>query len=242
NVIINLLGAAVGSVSNPIFATMKELALASIETKDDVSVLPGLESMNPESPLIKVLNFQGTQLEVDSKLIVIAGSAEFSMSFKSLAVLVGKFFFRGKNDLVVDTASMEFGAKRKAGNVFLYMEETGQIDHIKYFNTPNIMKTILAALFGKPEDFTGKVRTDAITFLRGGDRGSLVLDGGRYTGTREISGKRPILVMLPGIMGSNLKDDQDLLWVQYARFLVGDLSKLLPSDEDGIEVDSLIKT
>src|SRR5690606_12797486 len=44
NVIINLLGAAVGSVSNPIFATMKELALASIETKDDVSVLPGLES------------------------------------------------------------------------------------------------------------------------------------------------------------------------------------------------------
>jgi len=242
NVIINLLGAAVGSVSNPIFATMKELALASIETKDDVSVLPGLESMNPESPFIKVLNFQGTQLEVDSKLIVIAGSAEFSMSFKSLAVLVGKFFFRGKNDLVVDTASMEFGAKRKAGNVFLYMEETGQIDHIKYFKTPKIRKTILAALFGKPEDFTGKVRTDAITFLRGGDRGGLVLDGGRYTGTREISGKRPILVMLPGIMGSNLKDDQDLLWVQYARFLVGDLSKLLPSDEDGIEVDSLIKT
>ena len=242
NVIINLLGAAIGSVSNPIFASMKELVLASIETKDDVTVLPGLESMNPESPFIKVLNFQGTDLQVDSKLIVIAGSAELSVSFKSLVVLVGKFFFRGKNDLVVDTASMEFGAKRKTGNVFVYMEETGQIDHIKYFKTPKVRRTILAALFGKPEEFTGKLKTDAITFLRGGERGGLILDGGRYMGSREISGKKPILVFLPGIMGSNLRDGQDLLWVQYARFLVGDLSKLRPSVTDGIEVDSLIKT
>jgi tetratricopeptide (TPR) repeat protein len=242
NVIINLLGVAVGTVSNPIFATMKELTLAAIETKDDVSVLPGLESMNPESPFIKVLNYQGTQLEVDSKLIAIAGSAELSISFKSLAVLVGKFFFRGKNDLVVDTASMEFGAKRKPGNVFLYMEETGQIDHIKYFKTPRVRRTIVAALSGKPSEFTGKPRTDAITFLRGGERGGWLLDGGQYKGTEVISGKKPILVLLPGIMGSNLRDDHDLLWVHYARFLAGDLSRLLPSKEDGVEIDSLIKT
>jgi pimeloyl-ACP methyl ester carboxylesterase/tetratricopeptide (TPR) repeat protein len=242
NVILNLLGVVVGSVSNPIFAAMKELTLASIETKDDVTVLPGLESMNPESPFIKVLNFQGTQLEVDSKLIAIAGSAELSVSFKSLAVLVGKFFFRGKNDLVVDTASMEFGARRKTGNVFLYMEETGQIDHIKYFKTPKVRKTILTALIGNPEKFSGKFRTDAITFVRGEDRGGWLLDGGQYTGTKVISGQKPILVLLPGIMGSNLRDDQDLLWVQYARFLVGDLRRLRPSDKDGIEVDSLIRT
>lgn len=241
NVTLNLLGTAIGSISNPVFATMKELVLASIETKDDVAVLPGLESMNPESPFIKALNFQGTELEIDSRLIAIAGSSELSMSFKSLVVLVGKFFFRGKNDLVVDTASMEFGAKRVAGNVFLYLEETGQIDHIKYFKTPKVRKTIQSALFGRPEEFLGKSRTDGITFLRGGDRGGLVLEGGQYSGT-EVSGKKPIIILLPGIMGSNLRDRNDMLWIHYLRFLAGDLQLLRPSARDGITADSLIKT
>ncbi|MBA4300861.1 MAG: hypothetical protein C0433_12285 [Cyclobacterium sp.] len=241
NVIINLIGAAIGGTTNPVFATMKELVLASIETKDDVTVLPGLESMNPESPFIKVLNFQGTEREIDSQLIVIAGSSELSLAFKSLVVLVGKFFFRGKNDLVVDTASMEFGAKRIPGNVYLYLEETGKIDHITYFKTPKIRKTIQTGLLGRLEEFSGKNRADGITFLRSGDRGGFVLEGGRYTGT-EVSGKKPILILLPGIMGSNLKDKNDLLWIQYGRFLRGHLKYLKPHDQDCIDPDSLIKT
>ncbi len=241
NVIINLLGASIGSVTNPIFIAFKELVLATIETKDDVSVLPGLESMNPESPFIKVLNFQGTKMEIKSHLIVVAGSSELSLSFKSLVVLVGKFFFLGKNDLVVDTASMEFGAKRVKGNVFVYMEQSGKIDHIKYFKTPIVRKIILSGLLGKTENFTGQNRTDGITFLRSGERGGLFLEGGRYTGT-EVTGKKPILILLPGIMGSNLKDAKDLLWINYGRFLIGDLQFLRPSDKDGVGADSLIKT
>jgi CHAT domain-containing protein/triacylglycerol esterase/lipase EstA (alpha/beta hydrolase family) len=241
NVTINLIGGAIGGSANPVFISLKELVLATVETKDDITVLPGIESMNPDSPFIKVLNFQGTQKEIDSKLIVIAGSSELSLAFKSLVVLVGKFFFRGKNDLVVDTVSMEFGAKRIEGNVYLYLEEKGKIDHITYFKTPRIRKTIQTGLLGNLEEFSGKTRTDGITFLRGGDRGGLVLEGGRYTGT-EVSGKKPILIMLPGIMGSNLKDQNSLLWINYKRFLLGHLACLRPSDQDGIDADSLIKT
>lgn len=246
NVIINLVGSAIGSVTNPVFVTLKELVLASIETKDDVDVLPGLESMNPESPFIKVLNFQGTERKITSKLIVIAGSSEFSVSFKSLVVLVGKVFFRGKNDLVVDTASMEFGAKREDGNTYIYLEETGKIDHISYFKTDAIRRIIQTGLLGKMEEFDGKNKREGITYLRGETRGGLVLEGGQYTSTT-VSGKKPILIMLPGIMGSNLKDknskeEDKLLWINYGRFLLGDLKKLKPSDTDGIEPDSLIKT
>ena len=241
NVIINLLGASIGSVTNPIFIAFKELVMAAIETKDDVSVLPGLESMNPDSPFIKVLNYQGTKMEIKSHLIVVAGSSELSLSFKSLVVLVGKFFFMGKNDLVVDTASMEFGAKRVKGNVYLYMEQSRKIDHIKYFKTPIVRKTILSGLLGKIENFIGQNRTDGITFLRSGERGGLFLEGGKYNGT-EVTGKKPILILLPGIMGSNLKDTKDLLWINYGRFLIGDLKNLRPSDEDGLGADSLIKT
>lgn len=240
NVMINLLGGAIGGITNPVFSSLKELVLASIETKDDIGVLPGIESMNPDSPFIKVLNFQGTSKEIDSHLIAIAGSSELSMAFKSLLVLVGKFFFRGKNDLVVDTASMEFGAKRIKGNVYLYLEETGKIDHITYFKTPKIRKIIQTGLLGSLEEFSGTNRTDGITFLRG-DRGGLVLEGGRYNGT-EVSGKKPILIMLPGIMGSNLKDQESLLWINYRRFLLGHLACLRPNERDGIDPDSLIKT
>ncbi|WP_332910858.1 lipase/acyltransferase domain-containing protein [Algoriphagus boritolerans] len=242
NVMINLLGGAIGGLTNPVFLTLKELALASIETKDDVGVLPGIESMNPDSPFIRVLNFQGTEKKIRSQLIVIAGSSELSLTFKSLVVLVGKFFFRGKNDLVVDTASMEFGALREKGNVYLYLEETGKIDHITYFKTPKIRKTIQTGLLGKLDEFSGKKRTDGITFVRGG----IVLEGGTYNGSEVISGKRPILILLPGIMGSNLRDEkggkEKLLWINYIRFLRGDLKNLRPSENDGIDPDSLIKT
>lgn len=240
NVTINLLCGAIGGITNPVFSSLKELVLATIETKDDVGILPGIESMNPDSPFIKVLNFQGTSKEIDSQLIVIAGSSELNLAFKSLLVLVGKFFFRGKNDLVVDTASMEFGALRKKGNVYIYLEETGKIDHITYFKTPKIRRTIQTGLLGSLEEFSGQIRTDGITFLRG-DRGGLVLEGGKYNGT-EVSGKKPILIMLPGIMGSNLKDQESLLWINYRRFLLGHLACLRPNDRDGIDPDSLIKT
>ncbi len=241
NVMINMIGGAIGGFSNPVFNTLKELALASIETKDDVGVLPGIESMNPDSPFIKVLNFPGTERKIESQLIVIAGSSELSVSFKSLLVLVGKFFFRGKNDLVVDTSSMEFGALREEGKVYIYLEETGKIDHITYFKTPKIRKTIQTGLLGKLEEFSGKNRTDGITFLRGQVRGGLVLEGGRYNGTA-VSGKKPILILLPGIMGSNLKDRDSLLWINYRRFLLGHLACLRPNEQDGIDPDSLIKT
>ncbi|OOG77085.1 CHAT domain-containing protein [Algoriphagus sp. A40] len=241
NVIINLLGTAIGSITNPVFTTMKELIMTAIETKDDVSVLPGLESMNPKSPFIKVLNYQGTELEISSKLIVIAGSSELSLAFKSLVVLVGKFFFRGKNDLVVDTSSMDFGAKRVPGNTFIYLEESGKIDHITYFKTPLVRNMIQTALLGNPEKFGGKTRKDGITFLRGEERGGLVLEGGSYNGT-QVSGKKPIVILLPGIMGSNLKDPAGMLWINYKRFLGGDLKSLLPGPANGIEADSLIKT
>lgn len=247
NTMINLLGVAIGGTSNPVFLSLKELVLAAVETKDDVTVLPGLESMNPDSPFIKALNFQGTDKEIKSQLLVIAGSSELSVSFKSLVVLLGKFFFRGKNDLVVDTLSMEFGAKRAKGSVFIYQEQSGKIDHITYFKTEKVRKNIQTGLLGKMEEFAGKSRNEGITLLRAQDRGGLVLEGGTYHRI-EVGGKRPILVLLPGIMGSNLKEDKPgderdkLLWINYGRFLKGHLKSLARHDNDIIEADSLIKT
>lgn len=240
NVTFNLIGLASGQVGNPIFVAFKEMILEAVACKDDVDVLPGLEAMNPQSPFIKVLNYQGADITIETPLFVVGGSSELSLKFKSLVVLIGKFFFLDKNDLVVDTESMKWGAKRKPGNVSLYIEKSGQIDHFKYFSTENTLHAVIDALeseVGKiPEAFTLQVTT------HGSERGIAGIEGGAYK-QEEISGNRPIVILLPGIMGSNLKDSK-LVWINYLRFLKGGLTKLAYQGgmPEKIIADSLIAT
>ncbi len=240
NVTFNLLGLATGQAGNPIFVTFKETIMEAVSCKDDVDVLPGLEAMNPKSPFIKVLNYQGSEIEIDVPLFVIGGSSELSLKFKSLVVLVGKFFFLDNNDLVVDTESMKWGALRKSGNVSILIEKSGQIDHFKYFSTPRTLKAVIDAFESEdgqvPEGFAIQVKTSSK------ERGVLGLEGGDYKRDK-VSGDRPIAIMLPGIMGSNLRDDK-MLWINYFRFLKGDLSKLKyqGGEAEKVHADSLIAT
>ncbi|MEN2281184.1 CHAT domain-containing protein [Algoriphagus sp. SE2] len=240
NVTFNLVGLATGQAGNPIYVAFKETIMEAVACKDDVDVLPGLEAMNPKSPFIKALNYQGSEIEIESSLFVVGGSSELSLKFKSLVVLVGKFFFLDKNDLVVDTESMKWGAIRKPGNVSILIEKSGQIDHFKYFSTPRTSKAIIDALESElgqvPEGFITQVKTSSA------ERGVLGLEGGKYKRDK-VSGDRPIVIILPGIMGSNLRDD-NMLWINYFRFLKGDLSQLKyqGGGSEHVSADSLIAT
>ncbi|WP_296699979.1 CHAT domain-containing protein [Algoriphagus sp.] len=240
NVSFNLIGLATGQAGNPIYIAFKETIMEAVACKDDVDVLPGLEAMNPKSPFIKALNYQGSGIEIESPLFVVGGSSELSFKFKSLVVLVGKFFFLDKNDLVVDTESMKWGAIRKPGNVSILIEKSGQIDHFKYFSTSRTLKAIIDAFESEvgqvPEGFITQVKTSSV------ERGALGLEGGVYKRDK-VTGDRPIAIILPGIMGSNLRDDK-MLWINYIRFLKGDLAQLKyqGGESEKIEADSLIAT
>ncbi|MEP2347241.1 MAG: CHAT domain-containing protein [Algoriphagus sp.] len=245
NVTFNLAGLAVGQIGNPIFVAFKEFIMEAVASKDDVDVLPGLEAMAPNSPFIKALNYQASEIEVDFPLYVVGGSSELSMSFKTLVVILGKLFFMRKNDLVVDTESMTWGARRKPGKVFVSIEKSGAINHFKYFSNPDTVKAILAAL--SVED--GNVVEDFELKLVSSERGFAGLDYGAYK-RDEVSGQRPIALIIPGIMGSNLGDPKragkkdELLWINYWRFLTGDLvgMALGPKNETSLAPHSLIKT
>ncbi|EAZ79720.1 CHAT domain-containing protein [Algoriphagus machipongonensis] len=240
NVTFNLVGLATGQAGNPVFIAFKEMILEAVSCKDDVDVLPGLEAMNPKSPFIKVLNYQGSEIVISAPLFVVGGSSELSLRFKSLVVLVGKFFFLDKNDLVVNTESMKWGAIREPGNVSIYIEKSGAIDHFKYFCTDNTLKAVIDALdveVGKvPDQFLIQEKSSSL------ERGALGLEGGDYK-REKITGDKPIVIMLPGIMGSNLRDDK-MLWINYFRFLKGDLSKLQyqGGKPEKLSADSLIST
>ncbi len=243
NVTFNLIGLTSGQLGNPVYIAFKEFIMAAVENKDDTGVLPGLEAMNPQSPFIKALNNPGSILQVTSPLFVVGGSSEMSLNWKSLIVLTGKFFFRDKNDLVVDTESMKWGALRDNDKVSVYIEKSGQIDHIKYFSTSNtctaISKALLFDRLKIPKEFIQFNRP-----IENKSRGLLGLDAGSFFRTDEVDGNRPIAILLPGIMGSNLTDSENKLWINYWNFIKGNLIQLAYTDNNvpDITADSLVAT
>jgi hypothetical protein len=225
NVTLNLLGSAVGQAVNPAFQAFRELVMTAVSVKNNPDSLPGLEAMNPDSPFIKVLNFQGTEIKVESLLHVVGGSSELSLAFRGLVVLAGKLFFRGQNDLVVDTESMKWGTPRQEGKTSVFIDKSQKINHIVYFGTKEIQDLIFLALEEKSASIRGGFKLQTATKRSDLDRGVFGVEGGK-TYREKVTGKRPILVLMPGIMGSNLTVNEDMVWINYARFLGGQLTRL----------------
>ena len=240
NITFNLIGIAIGGAANPVYGAFKNLIASVVDCKDDVNVLPGLEAMNPDSPFIKVLNYPRPLAAIDSSLVVISGNSKVNFSFRALVVLASKFFFDSKNDLVVNTASMYNGTKRLKPVQYLF-DESGTVDHFHYFKNPKTNTALLDALKAADDALIpGFVRLEQGAALMADRNAILNLDGGQVFKST-VTGKRPIAVVLPGIMGSNLSKNGKLVWINYFRFLAGEIGGLKIS-EKGIEAPSLIKT
>lgn len=244
NVLINAGGLALGSVANPVFNVFKDMVASVVDCKDDWTVLPGLEAMNPESPFIKVLNNPAPQSLVRAPLYVIAGNSRAGLNLKSLLIITARLFFNAKNDLVVNTQSMYMGAKRNRAVQYFFDEAAG-VDHFHYFSNNATNEAIIAVLRLASEQLTapGFVLLDEKDLQAEMRNAVLDLEGGQVY-RDEVSGKRPIVVLLPGIMGSNLSVDDKIIWINYFRFIAGKLETLAYRDEtnERIKAPSLIKT
>lgn len=240
NIIFNVIGIAAGGAANPVYGAFKNLIAAVIDCKDDISVLPGLEAMNPDSPFIKVLNYPRPVAAIETPLAVISGNSRLNFSFKALVVLASKFFFSSKNDLVVNTASM-YNGTRRLRLVQYFFDEGATVDHFHYFKNPKTNNAILDALKANGDSLIpGFVKLEQGASPTADRNAILKLDGGQVF-KNTVTGKRPIAILLPGIMGSNLARNGKLVWINYFRFLGGELGSLKIS-EKGIEAPSLIKT
>ncbi len=240
NISLNLIGYTTGLVANPVYVAFKNLVAAVLDTKDDVRVLPGLEAMNPESAFIKVLNNPGTTVEVDSPLAVISGNCTMKPDLRALLIIASKLFYLTDNDLVVNTLSMYQGTKRKKP-VQYYFDSSTEIDHFHYFKNPRTVNSLALALAATDD---APLPGFQIASLAGGlptDRNAaLGLEGGKLF-LDTVSGQKPIVLLLPGIMGSTLDTDNNPLWIHYLRFLKGDLVDLA-INSPGVSATAIVKT
>lgn len=251
NIITNLLNIIpVINAGAPVFNALKNLLLMVAERRSNPDVLPGLEAMIPDSPLVKMINTPGTDILINSPLYVISGDRKLDLKPKAVLTLISKVFFMGANDYVVDTKSMDQGAARGDNLTFIYHQHSSDLSHIGYFKIDSVRQRIVSALGSVdgeiPQFFNPKRHRVA------GERNALLgIDGGKVMRIN-ISGQKPIVLILPGIMGSNLEIQQtiggkkknQLLWINYMRFLQGDLTKLeyLANNSNGIQPHSLVAT
>ena len=145
NIILSLVASAVGTAAPAVLA-LKELIAGILETKDDTTTLPGIEAMNPSSPLLQMLNNPEPAGNINSPLYIIAGNAKVSLQWKALVVIASKLFYLDKNDFVVDTRSMYNGARRADGIVQYFLDEGGEVSHFNYFLNLKTKNAILLAL------------------------------------------------------------------------------------------------
>ncbi len=225
NVTFNLLGMAGGFVASPVYGAFKNLISTVIDCKNEVDVLPGLEAMNPDSPFIKVLNSPGSSVILDQPLRIVSGNCKTKLNLKALLIIVSKLFYLKDNDLVVNTRSMYSGTKRDTPVQYLFDEAT-DVDHFHYFKNKKTNDGIMMAL-----KTTDNTLVPGFSFLEQAtlaemDRNALLkLDGGQVF-SDTVTGTKPIVIVLPGIMGSNLSNDEHSVWINYLRFLSGGLEKL----------------
>ena len=191
-------------------------AAAIALNRRDALKLPGIEAMMPERPLVRLLNRQ--DIAVASELRVIAGDIEGEGFFGWLKVRLTDAFYWEDHDLIVNTASMDQGARRLPGKGFRMFVKGPEVSHFNYFRDNRSANALIAALM-QPVPPSGFDPIQA-----GADR---TTRGARPTrSTDGAHADRPAVIVVHGIMGSHLKVDDKRVWFSLPEMLAGGIHRL----------------
>ena len=231
SVLTNLVGLIPGLGGNPLYEVVKRITLEIVKNRTDPELIPGMEAMMPTSPLIAFLN--AAEDEAGGALGVVAGDIEGASWLKRLGIfLTDRFIYESRdNDLVVNTDSMFYGARRKEPTYYVF-DQGADVSHFNYFKNERtraaLAHWLMAPAGGPPPEFH-QIAGDAlepVPMLR-----SIQTRAGAA---------QPIVFVLPGIMGSHLKVRNDRVWLQYLALASGGLGLLADIDSKDIQPVALI--
>ncbi|MGH6622425.1 MAG: DUF7379 domain-containing protein, partial [Burkholderiaceae bacterium] len=216
SVLTNLVGLIPGLAGSPLYEVVKRVTLQVAKNRWQPALLPGIEAMTPPSPVVRFLNAQLAQAQ--GELGVIAGDIEGGHWLKRLGVfLTDQFIYESRdNDLVVNTDSMFNGAPR-AQTRYVF-DQGGDVTHFNYFRNERTRSSMLHWITA-PNDATPlefKPLTSAELAPVPMQRAIMPRDGAAL----------PIVILLPGVMGSQLNVDDAQVWLDFSRLATGGLSAL----------------
>jgi pimeloyl-ACP methyl ester carboxylesterase len=230
-------------VASPFIEALASFIQALVATRADPRVIPGLEAMRPDSALLRVIN--NPRIQVNSPLHVVACDFEPTLSTGLIWVadLAIDVFYGQANDWVVHTAAMDGGAKRyESTQSTRFFNSKNDTSHFQYFKTEHTANAVLSVL--TPSGAAAFESFEVTPGARGA--GSMrSADAHCHSGLPPtgISLDRPVVVVMPGIMGSTLtapgNSDRNEVWLDKDELFFGGLDKLALG-EPNIEAPDLI--
>jgi tetratricopeptide (TPR) repeat protein len=180
----------------PVVPTFVDLVAEVARRRADPQVIPGLAAMIPGAPMLEWLNAAPQALPGD--LRVVSGDLQRGSTVGSwLKTLLADAYYWTDNDIVVQTRSMYGGAPRTGGCSYL-LDQGPEATHFNYFSNRKTADAVVNALVnvGPPADF----KTIGPLSWAGEDA------SGERGATRSApDANKPAVFVLPGILGSNLK-------------------------------------
>jgi len=173
--------------------------------------MPGLAVMAPDSPLISWLH--AAREVVPGELRVVAGDLQADSIGAWAKTLMADSFFWTDNDLVVQTRSMYGGVPRKAIACFR-LDRSGDSSHFNYFTNAKTAHAIVSGLIeNNPPDWSVIGPLSFSGLSSDGTRGASLPPIDRLA-----AAEKPAVIVLPGILGSHLKVDEQRVWLSWSLF------------------------
>ena len=224
--LLQLVGLVPAVAASPLYSAFRRVVLEIAKNRTRPGLVPGIEAMLPESPMARLL--KQARPRAATQMAVIAGDIEGDRLLKRLGVFfTDHVFFSGHdNDLVVDTDSMYAGVARALGARALF-DQGPEVSHFRYFRNDATRAALRRWLLDAAPD-----EIEAFGPLPGIDPEQSAwaeferIDSARRTraGAAEAL---PVVVVLPGIMGSHLwVNRKDRVWFDFGDLVAGGLAKI----------------
>ncbi|MCG3146489.1 MAG: hypothetical protein HONDAALG_04582 [Gammaproteobacteria bacterium] len=193
-----------------------DFLLAVVQERTDPRSLPGLEAMMPGSALIRLLNHPDLRTAAD--LSVIAGDIEGDSFWGKLKLVMADWFYASDHDLVVNTGSMYGGLQRTPGAGRFFLDQGREVSHFHYFANERTVRMLQEGL----------LRADgALAGFRPIAEARPETPAWREAVARSAQrGPRPVVIVLPGTMGSELLLGSDCKWLDYLDLARGGLEDI----------------
>ncbi len=224
--VLTLIGQVPFFFGSPLYSAFKRVVIEIAKNRTNPHLVPGIEAMLPDSPMARLL--RDAPVREGVQMAVIAGDVEGGHLLKRLGVLLTDFllFDNLDNDLVVDTAAMLAGIAPQA-NARALFDRGADVSHFRYFVNGDTRSALRDWLVSDEPGSLGAYRRLPARFE---ELDSIEEDErlARVARSRGVSGADlPVVVMLPGIMGSHLwRDRSDRVWFDPVDLAFGGLAKI----------------
>ena len=236
NFFLNSIHKALGGKINVIFGALKSFLLQIVKSRHNAKSFPGLWAMVPDSIYQQINN---NDFKLANDLICITGDTDIGGGlFQSLKVILTNLYYWTENDFVVDTKAMSRGLYNR-NSIYSFHIEGSDVNHFQYFTQKDSIHAIQQSLTNPAEDLTGFKNIQDVESRRGINTILSIIDF-KEVQANHVSGAKPIVVLIPGIMGSNIHHKGNRIWFDHKELRKGGIRTFLNIDERGVEALSAL--